>query len=110
DRNTILGEEHVLGSTEADTLRAEPSGDICLIRHIGVGADAKLAETVGPGQDRSEPLILVRLLEIELSLNHLNDFGFDDRNIALIDIAVRSIDREIIAFLKRLGTDLHGLA
>ena len=46
--------EHVLRAAKADALRAEIPGDRCIMRRIGVGANAQLFGFVGPLHDDAE--------------------------------------------------------
>ncbi len=100
----------MLGAAQPDPLGPEPPCDVRLLRHVGVRADAQLPEAVGPGQDRSKALIFVRLLRVQLSLDDLDDFGFDDRDIAFVDVTGRAVDGKIVALAERLGADLDRLA
>ena len=97
ERQTIFGEEHVLGAAEADAFGAELAGDFGVARDIGVGANAELAaEFVGPAHELAD--VIVR--EIRL----------DRFRLAQIDVARGAIERNEIAFLDGDGfaADLRG--
>ena len=54
-RDTVRGEEHVLGAAEPDAFGAESPGGLRVARDIGVGAHAKrAAELVGVAHERDE--------------------------------------------------------
>ncbi len=46
--DTVLGEEHMLGTGQAHALRAEVQGHPCVMGVVGVGADGHLAVLIGP--------------------------------------------------------------
>ena len=56
DRNPALAEEHVLRPAEADTASAKRVRGVGLVGLIGVGANTKAAELVGPLQQLIEAL------------------------------------------------------
>ena len=87
-RDTALREEHVLGTAKPDALGAELAGLLGVARRIGVGADFKFAELVGPHHDATE----------------LADDGrVDRRDDAVVDIAGRAVDGEPVALLEGLA-------
>src|SRR5689334_4812676 len=51
DRNAVFREEHMLRTAETDAFRAEPSGDLGLIRDIGIGPDMERSELIRPIQE-----------------------------------------------------------
>ncbi len=54
ERHAVGAEEHVLSAAEADALRAECDRLSGMLGRVGVGADAQLAELVGPRHERAE--------------------------------------------------------
>ncbi len=93
DRQTVVAQEHVLGSTEPDPLGAELARVGGIRTVVGVRADLQLAATqpVGPRQDR-----------VELG----NRFGQLERRCAEHDLAGGAVERDQVA----LGDDgvAHG--
>ncbi len=108
DRDPVLGEEHVLRPTETDAFGAEPACDARLIRHVGVRPHLERAHLVGPFEERREDPVLLRALGIQLPLDDLDDLRLDDRDVAVVDIARKAVDREIVAFLERQRADADG--
>ena len=58
ERQTIFGEEHVLGAAEPDTLGAELARDLRIAWNIRIGADAELAaELIGPAHELADVVV-----------------------------------------------------
>ena len=58
ERQTIFGEEHVLGAAEADALGAELPRDLGIARNVGIGAHAELAaELIGPAHELADVVV-----------------------------------------------------
>jgi hypothetical protein len=56
-RDAVALEEHVLGATEPDPLGAEVAPLVRVRRRVGVHANAKVSELVGP---REQPVVVLR--------------------------------------------------
>ena len=84
DGQTVVSEEHVLGTAQADTLGAEPAGVRRVVAGVRVGtnAEATEADLVGP----AEQLCQLR-----------GRLGRDERHGADDDSAFRAVDRDHVA-------------
>ena len=86
--DTILGEEHVLGAAQANSLGAELARHLGVARDVRVRAHAKLAaELIGPTHERGEQAGTgIRLFGSGLAGEHFTG---------------RAIERQPVAFLQR---------
>jgi hypothetical protein len=80
-------------------------GELCLIRQVCVSADAEAPHFVGPLEDLAEAAIDIRLLRIELPVDHLSiSLGFDAIFPSLIS-PFKAIERNELPFLDHLAVD-----
>lgn len=84
----------MLRAAETDTLSAEFSSLCGVARGVGVGTDETLGELVSKFHDCSEVAA---------------EFGFSCRNLTVVNITERSVERNPVAFLICLATHLYGL-
>ena len=101
-QNPLLGEEHVLGAAEADSVRTEEARHARVLRRIRVGADAQRADLISPFQQPVEVPKRLRLLRLHRAFNqHLDDFRGARGELSVDDFTGRAIDGDPVALLQR---------
>jgi hypothetical protein len=92
-RLTVLGHEHVLGAAQADPFGPQLPSPTCVPRCVGVGADAEVADLVGPAQDLLKVVIHLRLDQGDVVDGHPPLGPVDRDGIALVQLGLtRPID------------------
>ena len=86
--DSVLSEEHVLGTAETDTLGTQLTGLGRICGRIGIGANLQLAVLVSPGHYAAE-------VSADLSL-----LGSD---ITLVDLTGCTIERNVISLMEGLS-------
>ena len=84
DRSSVVAEEHVLGSAEADAFGTEFDGLEGVFGRVRVGADFELAEFVGPAHEGAEVA---------------GHFGVFDRDLTVDDFTGGAVERDVVAFV-----------
>ncbi|HEY5000042.1 MAG TPA: hypothetical protein VII36_12890, partial [Usitatibacter sp.] len=98
-------EEHVLGTAEADAFGPEPAGDPSVLRRVGVGADAKATNLVGPSEQSSVRRVGWRVFRAARAPNDRNDFAWDGGQIAEVHAASRPVDGDPIPLVNGQVSD-----
>ncbi|MPM33268.1 hypothetical protein SDC9_79838 [bioreactor metagenome] len=83
----------MLGTAQADALRAEFISHLGIVRRIGVGAHLESARLVGP---------------LHKPVKVSGDGGFDGRNFPEIDISGRAVNREVVALFDDKACNRQG--
>ena len=87
--DAAFAEEHVLGTAEADALRAERSRLLCILGRIGIGADA-------------ERLVLICKLHDAAEVTAVG-IGGNGRDERIVDLTGGAVEGERVAFLEDLA-------
>ena len=104
DGQALLAEEHVLGATEADALRAELARSCRVGRRVGIRVYLQAAHDVGPTEDRLEVVVEPGGHERDGTENDVARCAVEGDQVALRERmasdhrdAVLEVDREVVA-------------
>ena len=92
--DAVLGEEHVLGTAQADALSTQVNGLLCVARVVGVGHDQQLAGSISPAHEAVEVLVAG------------SGHGCD---LLAVDVAGGAVDGDPVALDELVAVDLEGL-
>ena len=87
--DAAFAKEHVLGTAQADALRAERGGLLCILRGVCIGTDAQSLILVGEIHDTAE------IAAVGICGN--------GRNEAVVDVAGGAVQRNAVAFMVDLA-------
>ena len=101
--DTVALEEHVLGAAEADADGAERDGVLRLLRRVGIRAHGHPRRLAAPLHELLETLEFFRLLRGGVVFDKTgDDFRRASRQPSCVHPAGRAVDRQPVAFFKRL--------
>ena len=92
--DAVFGEEHMLGTAKADAFGAHIHGVLRVGRVVGVGQHLELAGFVGPAHETLEVGVFG---------------GSNGRDLAGVDVAGRTVDRNPVAFMEGVAVDREDL-
>ena len=100
-----IAQEHVLGTAQADALRAEVAGQLCVLGVVGVGAHTQGAELVGPLQDGVQVAGELGKHQLDGAEHHDAGGAVQRDHVAFLDDDIGAGDDGLLL----LSVDLEGL-